>query len=253
MRALGYIRVSTDQQFNGIEVQKEYIERYVARNNINLYKIFIDEGVSGRAEKKEALSSLMDEVERGDLVIVHKRDRISRDLGMMIFFEKEMKKRGAKIISTTGEGTSGVDDESSMLLRRMIDVFSEHERLVISNRIKRAMQAKKSRNELVGRVPYGKSLCEDGIHLKENPEEQIIIKNMLELFWKMSMIKTANKLNELGMLNRGGKLWNRASVEKITRNNTLPTEPMSPRLINYKMRNRYKKTRIVGEKASHIQ
>ena len=47
-----------------------------------------------------------------------------------------------------------------MLLRRITDAFSEHERLVIAARTRAALQAKRRRGERAGRVPFGYQLAD---------------------------------------------------------------------------------------------
>lgn len=218
MRVLGYMRVSTDQQSNGIEVQRVAIESYAKKLGIEVYKFFIDECVSGKTEKRDALGELFNEVQKNDLVIVQKRDRIARDLNLVITFENHMKKKGARIISTSGEGTDLENESSSFLLRRMIDIFSEHERIVISMRVKEAMRIKKGRNEFLGYIPYGKKLHPDGIHLEDDEEEQKILKMIKEFRDGFSESRIAEKLNNLKLWNRA-KYWNRSSIQRIIKNN----------------------------------
>jgi DNA invertase Pin-like site-specific DNA recombinase len=70
-----------------------------------------------------------------------------------------VKKRGGRVMSVAGEGTDN-DDATSVLLRRIVDAFSEHERLVIAARTRAALQAKRRRGERVGRVPFGYQLAD---------------------------------------------------------------------------------------------
>jgi len=218
MRLLAYLRVSTDQQSNGIEVQKSAIEDYAKKNGLEVYKFFIDEGVSGKTEKREALNDLYSEVKKGDLVVVQKRDRIARDIALVVFFERHMEKVGARIISTSGEGTDVENASTSFLLRRMIDLFSEHERIVISMRIKEAMRMKRERNEFLGKVPFGKRMHVDGIHLEIDKHEQEILERIKKYRAKMSEFKVAEKLNKLGLFYRN-RPWNRPSLQRIINNN----------------------------------
>lgn len=50
-----------------------------------------------------------------------------------MWIEKEVKKRGARIISAAGEGTES-DDPGQILMRRMVDAFAEYERAIIKRR-----------------------------------------------------------------------------------------------------------------------
>ena len=53
--ALGYVRVSTDEQANGygLDVQRERIEQFCRQERLQLFEVFEDVGVpgSGRSSK----------------------------------------------------------------------------------------------------------------------------------------------------------------------------------------------------------
>ena len=58
---------------------------------------------------------------------------------------------------------------------RMLFCLNEFERGQLASRTSAAMQYKRSKNELVGAVPYGKQLSEDGVKLLDEPGEQAVI------------------------------------------------------------------------------
>ena len=69
-------------------------------------------------------------ISEGDVLLVSKRDRIGRlDPLDMAMIEAAVRQRGARIVSAAGEGTED-DGPSSILMRRMVDAFSEYERLI---------------------------------------------------------------------------------------------------------------------------
>lgn len=216
---MGYIRVSTDTQNNGLEVQKSAIETYVLAMKFLQWNFYIDEGVSGGSDKREALSCLLNDLKKDDIVIVQKRDRLGREPFMAYMTEKIINEKGSKLISLAGEG-SGSDDPSSILMRRMIDAFSEHERSIIRERTKAVLRSKKERNERIGHIPFGKKLSLDKIHLEPNESEILTLQKMVSLRDKgVSCTKIVKILNSCSpqTLNRG-KPWDDSNIDKILRN-----------------------------------
>jgi DNA invertase Pin-like site-specific DNA recombinase len=160
-RAIGYLRVSTQEQAetkNGLEAQQTAIQAFCARQRLDLAATHIDAGISGAApiNERRALLAALNDLRRGDVLIVAKLDRLSRagELETAII-EELVTRRGAKILSAAGEGTDD-DTPSGELLRTLMKAFSRHERALIASRTKAALAAKKARGERVGAAPYGR-------------------------------------------------------------------------------------------------
>lgn len=220
MKIIGYIRVSTEYQAeskHGLDAQTFAIEKYASQSKSELKEIFRDEALSGSLslERRPGMLNAINSLNKGDLLVVAKRDRLGRDALVMAMIEAAVKRKGAKIISLAGEGTEN-DDPTGMLMRRMIDAFSEYERLIIGLRVSAALQAKKRKNERVGYIPYGFQLSENGIHLTENYSENILLQEM-QLLRKsgISIRGIAKNLNDRNLLNRGGSKWNHSSILRV--------------------------------------
>ena len=164
MKAVAYCRVSTDEQAEsraGLEAQLHAVTQHCQKNGWQLVGTFTDAGVSGAAalDKRPGLLDAVNAVTRGGVLLVAKRDRLARDVVACAVVERMVKKRGGRVMSVAGEGTDN-DDATSVLLRRIVDAFSEHERLVIAARTRAALQAKRRRGERAGRVPFGYQLAD---------------------------------------------------------------------------------------------
>ena len=132
------------------------------------------------------------------------------------WIEKEVKRRGARIISAAGEGTDN-DDPSNVLMRTIVDAFAEYERNLISARTAAAMAQKRKRGEKTGGdVPFGYRLLEGG-RLAVEPEEQ----KVLELIRKLreageSYRKIGAELQRRGILTRRGKsVWRPQVIKNV--------------------------------------
>jgi DNA invertase Pin-like site-specific DNA recombinase len=228
MNVIGYLRVSTNEQAQsglGLEAQQYAILDYAKKIGSEIIKIFTEDGLSGSLpiSKRPALREALNTIKKGDVLVVAKRDRLSRDVRVLMLIEDEIKKKKARIISTVGEGTES-DNSSSILFRGMIDQFSQFERLRIGERTKDALHAKKLRRERIGHIPFGFKLDENCTqcsqekeeHLVVDQQEQKIIQEMLRLKSdKLSVRKIADMLNKNLFLNRGELLWNHMSIHRV--------------------------------------
>lgn len=221
MKYVIYLRVSTEQQANsglGLEAQREKCRNYIPEGSEILE--FSDEGFSGALESKKrpALVCAIDSLNKDDILLIANRDRIGRDPIVNAMIEREIEEKKAFLVSASGD-FNGNKDPSSVLMRRMVDVFAEYERLIIGVRTRVALSVKKNKNERVGYIPYGYRLCEDGIHLEKDIEEQ----RKIDLIFSMrnqdiSLRKIASEMNSRGEYKRYNKKWNHVSLLHIIRN-----------------------------------
>ena len=221
MRLIAYIRVSTDSQVDsgaGMSAQLEACEKYAKKNGLIIHKIFKDEGISGAAEleDRQGLMDALNELQKGDILLCAKRDRLARG-DHMALLQLHVNKRKSKIISAAGEGTEGeIDDPMTYMMRGMTDLFAGFERLLIKSRTKAALQAMKREGKRIGHIPFGFRLAQDGVYLEESPEEQDILRQMNDLRAEgLSIRDIAKALNERNAFNRGQAAWNNSSVHRI--------------------------------------
>jgi DNA invertase Pin-like site-specific DNA recombinase len=223
MKIIGYLRVSTDQQVEsglGLDAQKSACEEYAKKMGLEITEFFRDEGFSGSLslEKRPGMLDAINSLKKTDILVVAKRDRLGRDPLVLAMIESAVSRKGAKIISAAGEGTDR-DDPASCLMRRMIDAFSEYERLIIGARTKAALKTKKDKGQRVGHIPFGCKLAENSVNLQQNEVECSVINNMKELRAKgLSIRDIAITLNKRSLLNRKGAKWNHASLHRVMKN-----------------------------------
>lgn len=222
MKYIIYLRVSTDQQAMsglGLDAQREICLSYISKNGSNPHLEYIDDGYSGSLEldKRPALLMAISELQNGDILLIAKRDRIGRDPIVNAMIERAVDRKKARLISASGDVRDD-NDPSSILMRRMVDAFSEYERLIIGARTQAALQVKKKRNERVGYIPYGYKLSPDKIHLEIFQEEQDVIKTIVGLKEEgLSIRDIVDELIFKSIPNRNGEKWSRAAVHRIVK------------------------------------
>ncbi|SEG16690.1 Site-specific DNA recombinase [Nitrosospira multiformis ATCC 25196] len=138
---IGYARVSTDDQ--NLDLQMDALSR------VGCERIFTDQGVSGATIEREGLSQAIAAVEKGDVLVVWKLDRLGRSLSFLISLIEKLRNEGAGFESLS----DGIDTTTAggKLVFHIMGALAEFERSLISERSKAGMQAARRRGKHVGR------------------------------------------------------------------------------------------------------
>ena len=220
MLARGYARCSTTEQADsglGLDAQRAAIASHARRLGAELVSVHEDAGLSGSLgiEDRPGLLAAVESLRRGEILIVAKRDRLARDPLIAAMVERLAARRGARLISAAGEGTTD-DDPMSVLTRRMIDVFAEFERLVCRSRTRAALRAKRARGERAGAVPFGFKLGADGRSLEPVATEQAVLGLIRRRHaGGLSLRQIAAELNKKKIPARKGGAWRHSSVISV--------------------------------------
>lgn len=214
--AIGYIRVSTDEQHLGPEAQRESLERWATSNGVTLVAVY-QEAVSGGAaidDRIQLLAAIDALKEHGaGILLVAKRDRLARDTMLAAMIERLIERAGGRVASADGVG-NGTGPEA-MLMRGIIDLFAQYERALIRSRTTVAMAVKKGRGERIGGIPFGLKLGDDGKTLVAHPEEQEAVQLITRLRANGLTLKgITERLNRDGVACRSGK-WHVTSVVRV--------------------------------------
>jgi DNA invertase Pin-like site-specific DNA recombinase len=237
VRAVAYLRVSTDEQAEsgaGLKAQLDACKVAADRLGAELLGPFADEAVSGGTglDKRPALLEALTVLGNGDVLLVAKRDRLGRDPIAVAMIEAAVQRQGGRVVSAAGEGTDG-DDPTNVLMRRIVDAFAEYERLVIKARTRSALAAKRRRGERTGGVRFGHDLADDGRRSKSgrpaglvtNPAESqaLILIHQLKAEGK-SLRQIATELDRRGIPTKTGRgRWRFTVVAKLIDRNPAPT------------------------------
>jgi DNA invertase Pin-like site-specific DNA recombinase len=221
-RAVGLVRVSSDKQAEsglGLAAQRASIAAAAARLGLPLVQVFEEAGISGTLpiDKRPVLLDAIAALRRGDILLLARRDRLSRDVIVSAMAERLITKRGARMVSAAGESSEG-DDPASIMMRRMLDVFSAYEAAVIAARTRAALAAKRRRGERAGFVPFGWRVASDGRMLELAADEQ----QTLSLIRKRraageSLTNIADHLNDVGVRTRAGTPFRFEYVRSLLR------------------------------------
>ena len=181
-RAVAYLRASTDDQKLGPEAQRAEIERWAQQQGVEVVAWQLDQGVSG-GDDLEARPGLVAAVGllrelRAGLLVVSRRDRLARDVGVACAIERAVAANGARVVSADGLGNGAGDADA--FLRTILDAAAAYERALIRSRTKAALAVRKAQGLRAGRVPFGYQADELG-RLSVQLEEQVTVRLVLDL------------------------------------------------------------------------
>jgi len=213
-RAVVYLRVSTDDQSTGLEVQRAACRRWVEAQELEVGPEWVDEGRGGSLppEKRAGLLSALGALGKGDVLVIHKRDRLARDVVVAGMVEALAKKAGATI--ACADGTPNGDSPGEWLARAMQDVFAQYEVMLIRLRTALALQRKKAKGRCIGgKTPYG--WRRRGCMMEQHPEEQVGRLRILTLRAQgLSYRKIIDCMEEEGHPARSGT-WHVSTIQRV--------------------------------------
>lgn len=214
---VGYVRVSTEEQELGPVAQRAALERWCSSAGARLVAVHEDRlGGSTSVEDRPGLLAALDDVRTlgAGTLLVAKRDRLARDVVVAAMIDRLVQRDGARVVSADGVGVG--DGPEAVLMRGLMDLFAQHERLVIRARTRAALAVKKSRGERVsGRAPYGFRF--DGSRVVEDDAEQrvaALVRSLRSERWTLREI--VGELEERGVPARSGR-WHTKNVDRIVK------------------------------------
>jgi DNA invertase Pin-like site-specific DNA recombinase len=220
MRAVGYTRVSTDEQKEsglGLEAQRDAIRRAAEARGLELVAIHEDAGISGAVEVEErpGLKAALARLRRGDVLLIARRDRLARDPDVCGDVQRRVRERRARIVSANGAGNG--DTPTDVLMRRVEDAVAENFRLQLKANTRAALRAKMARGEAAGgHAPYG--WTEDGGRWIPVDAEQDVIRDVLAQKARgVSYRAIVADLNARAVARPGARRWTLTHVYRLIR------------------------------------
>ena len=204
-KALGYVRVSTDDQFSsgaGLAAQKSSIQAEADRRGWDLEIIGETSGSSSATLERDGLQSAMRRLDRkdADVLIVAKLDRLSRSVIQGAEVMARAQRKGWKVVALD----LGIDTTTPVgeMMGTMVLSMAQYERRLIGERTKAALAQKKLDGIILGRPQT----------LTDETVTQIIRLR----FAGLSIAKIAAHMTAENVPTaRGGLVWSPATIQKV--------------------------------------
>ena len=211
-KACMYLRLSKDDgmsiESNSIINQRELIQSYAKKNNLEIVKEYVDDGYSGTNYDRPALKDLMEEISKKDrafdIIIVKDLSRFGRDyIGAGKYIQKIFPQLHIRFISINDNYDSKHADMSDTNLMLPIRNFiNDSYARDISNKVKSSQKMKREKGDYIGSfAPYGYKKSEENknkLIVDENVSD--IIKSIFDMKLQGYSSKAiAEELNDLGI------------------------------------------------------
>ena len=223
MKIAAYCRVSTEKeaQIDSLEKQIEFFNEFTKKNGYELYKLYADEGISGKQIKhrKQFQQMMIDaKAKKFDKVVVKDVSRFARNTVDLLQSVRDLKSYGVQVdFLNNGEVMEG----GSEFILTILGAMAQQESANMSKRVKfgKDITAKK------GRVPnlvfgYDK-IPDERYTLKINEEEAKIVKEIFEsyVYKGIGTTKIAWNLNDRGIRTKKTKSkWVQTSIVRMLKN-----------------------------------
>jgi DNA invertase Pin-like site-specific DNA recombinase len=208
-KAFGYLRVSGKSQVDGdgFPRQKAAIQKWAKANGYHVVQWFVEKGVSGTLENREALDAMLVALMSNgvDTVIVEALHRFSRDLRVQENLIHQYFTNRFTLISAT-EPELDKDDPNRVFMRQIFGAVHQLDKSNLALKLRAARQRKKATTgRCEGHKPYG--------HYQG---EQEIKTRMLSLHAAGGNYEgIAKQLNAEAIKTRSGGSWYPATVRRI--------------------------------------
>ena len=221
MRAIGYVRVSTDRQAEqgvSLEAQEAKIRAMATVQGAELLEVIVDGGESAKSLNRPGLKRLLEMMNKGEIeaIIIAKLDRLTRSVKDLCGLLELLEKRKVALISVA----ESLDTSSAAgrLVITIMGAVSQWEREAIGERTRDALRHKRAQGYRAGNVPFGYRLAGDGGTLEPEGVEQNAITEAHRLRrGGLSLRSIASTLNESGHRTRRGGPWRLESVVRVLR------------------------------------
>lgn len=220
MKAIGYVRVSSDGQEdnNSFLHQRQEIENYCRKNNIEMAGIIeeVGSGTGGYEKKRPEFAKLLTKViEKGeaDMLITLNMTRFARSTKDALVVHDRLVAAGKHLILLEQKGDTSTPE--GRLFFTMLAGFAEYERALIRERMSSGKNIKRATGGYIhGRPGYG-FRSQKGM-LVSQPTEGLVISEIVELRKQGNgYLKIANTLNKWGRKTKEGKPFQATTVMRI--------------------------------------
>lgn len=215
-----YVRVSTEDQAKegfSLDSQLEKLRSYCKARGWEIAGEYIDDGYSGRDVRRPAYQKMMNEMDKWDILLVMKMDRIHRNSKNFMLMMEELRKKNKEFVSMT----ESLDTSTAMgrfvmdIIQRIAQLESEQ----IGERVYDGMRqkAKQGAGLLGSPAPFGYEY--DGGKLVGKGEELRVARRIFEMYIDgMGMKDIADELNRQGIKTKKGGKWDRKTISRILSN-----------------------------------
>lgn len=228
LKVIAYTRVSTKEQAEqgvSLDDQIKQIQRYCAQHGHTIVSTYVDEGFSGREDKRPQFKKMAEDITREqikiDAILTLTSDRYFRNWYLADHYRKHFEKKGVEVIHILEDFGKGIHANYTRdMIARNAQFVSE----LISERTASGMQENASQGYYNGGggPPYGYRVIaiEEGKRTKSklvlDEEEAKVVRRIFSIYLQegIGFLAIAARLNDDGVLRRG-KRWHSTQISRM--------------------------------------
>ncbi len=228
MKAALYIRVSTEEQAQegySLDAQEQKLLMYChdVVDDLEVYRIYRDDGFSGRTINRPAYRQMMEDIDEWDLLLVMKMDRIHRNTRNFMLMMDQLVKKHKEFRSATED----LDTTTAMgrFVVTMIQNIAQLESEQIGERTKVGMTEKAetlsntpSASRTMGFNPPFGYLLDNGLLVPVEKELRVVSRIYDDYLEGNSLAHIAEGLNRDGIRTKRGTRWSKDSLSTVLHN-----------------------------------
>lgn len=216
MKAIGYIRVSTERQADegiSLAAQRAKIQAWCDLNDTELVAVFEDAGISGASmNNREGLQAALKATGKGMALVCYSISRLARSTKDLLEIADTIRSRKASLVSVTEH----IDTASAMgeFFFTVMGAIATLERKVTGDRTRMALAHKKASGEKYGPVPFGYQEIERRL-VEVKAESRIVSEVIRRRTAGESFRDIAGDLNRRGVQGKRGGKWHASTVRYL--------------------------------------
>jgi site-specific DNA recombinase len=223
MKAALYPRVSTNEQAEegfSIAAQTKQLTEYCNKNNIEIYKIYSEEGISGQKENRPQFQLMLKDAEKKlfNIILVHKFDRFARKVELSQRIKRQLKTSGVNVISIT----EPIENSPIGFFQEgILELLAEYYVKNLAQESKKGHVERASQGLHNGSVPYGYKIDHSVPALMSiNDEQAKTVRLIFDLYINKGYgsTKIARILNESGVPSAVEGEWAFYTVNRLLNN-----------------------------------
>ena len=222
LRVAAYARVSTEKedQMHSLESQRSYFAQYInAKQNMQLTKIYYDEGISGtQIRNRIGFQQMIEDALQGrfNLILTKEVSRFARNTVDTLAYTRKLKEAGVGIIFTI-DHIDTRDQDGELRLTIMASLAQEESRKT-SERVKWGQKRRMEQGVVFGRDMLGYTVKNGILSIQE--EEALIVKAIFHKYTNegKGAFAIARELHEEGIFPKRMEEWSGTVILRILHN-----------------------------------
>ena len=217
-RAVIYARYSSDKQTeDSIEAQLRACREYASNKQYQIIDTYIDEAVSGKTANRTQYQKLLRDCEKDkfEIILIHKYDRIARNLLEHVTLEQKLKAKNILLIATAQD--FGLSNEAK-IMRSLVWSMSEYYNDNLAQETKKGLKETALKGLHTGGCPpFGYDVVNQKYVI--NDFEAIFVRKIFDCASKRSgFVDIIKEMEDCGVKGKRGKPIKYPQIYEILRN-----------------------------------